>query len=163
MNEHMNELIEKTKNEFLYAKSRMEKLLAETPEERLNWSPAPSARTPLELVGHTAWAVKSIHETLKGNTFAIKTPLEADAIFRKEETEFKTRERVLGLLNQNGNDFISWLDELEPDSFDTMVKLPFDLGHAPLGIAIGFISMHTNHHCAQLEYLQTVYGDRVWH
>jgi hypothetical protein len=43
---------------------RLLRNLAKTPDDRLNWSPSPTARTPLHLVAHCAFSLGFIHTIL---------------------------------------------------------------------------------------------------
>jgi hypothetical protein len=155
--------IESTKGNFLHAKASLIKALETTPDDRLNWSPSPTARTPIEIAAHAAGGVKDIFETLDGRTFAVGTPEEAELLFREWEAGFKSREQVVELLEKNADEFVRWLDELTPERLETMVTMPFGMGQVPLGLAITFITMHTRYHIAQIDYVQTIYGDRDWH
>jgi hypothetical protein len=67
------------------------------------------------------------------------------------------------LLESNSATFMAILDELTPASLDSTLTLPFGLGAVPLPLALTFQSMHMNDHVGQLAYIQTIYGDRVWH
>jgi len=157
------EAIERAKAEFLRAKQGLARALATTPDDRLNWSPSPTARTPVELVGHAAGAIRSLHETLDGRTPQFGGPAEADRYFREIDKHFTSREQVLGMLEENSAAYIAWLDALTPERLNSMVELPFGFGQIPVAIGITLVPGHTNGHTAQLEYIQTIYGDRDWH
>ena len=155
--------IESTKGNFLHAKASLLKALNTTSDDRLNWSPSPTARTPIEIAAHAAGGVKDIFETLDGRTFAAGTPEEAEVGFREWEAGFKSREQVAELLEKNADEFVGWLEALTPERLETMVTMPFGMGQVPLALAITFITMHTRYHIAQIDYVQTIYGDRDWH
>lgn len=159
----MSEMIERTKNDFLQAKATLERALATTPDDRINWSPAPTARTPIQLVAHAAWSLGSMHEMLQGRTYAVPTTEQADKEFREWEGHFSTREKVLSLLEKNSAEFLSWLESLDPKELQTVITFPFGMGEAPMSVALPFMAVHVNWHAAQLAYLQTIYGDRDWH
>lgn len=65
----MEETITQAKAEFLRAKEQLLSSLATTPDDKLNWSPATSARTPLHLAAHAASAVSGIVRMLNGEPF----------------------------------------------------------------------------------------------
>ena len=44
-----------------------------------------------------------------------------------------------------------------------MVILLFGVGAVPMSLAMTSPPLHTMVHTGQLEYLQTILGDRVWH
>ncbi|MGC4045960.1 MAG: DinB family protein [Armatimonas sp.] len=157
------EIIQNTKTEFLQAKEGMVKAFVTTPDERINWAPSPTARTPVQQVAHSAAAIGHITEMLSGNVFAPQTTEEADKGFREWEQQFSTREEVLALLNQNSDAFITWLDNVTPEQLGGMATLPFNLGTAPIQAMMSAPASHTRFHTAQMEYTQTIYGDQDWH
>jgi len=157
------ETVERAKADLLQAKEQLSRALSTTPDERINWSPCATARTPVQQVAHAANAIKSIHEMLCGRTFQAKTTAEADKSFREWEQQFTTREPVIQLLEENSAAYVQWLDALAPEDLTGTVEAPFGLGAVPMTAALAFAPGHTNFHAAQIEYIQTIYGDRVWH
>lgn len=159
----MKDRIESAKNEFLQAKGGLLHALSTTPDERLNWAPFPTARSPLHQAAHAAHSISHIHGFLDGRTFDVPTPAEADRGFREWEQAFTRRDEVVSLLESNADAFVAWLDGLDPERLSTMVTTPFGMGSVPMEIAITFPTLHTRWHHAQLDYIQTAYGDRDWH
>ena len=162
MNSHQA-IIERARADFLRAKELLCRAFSTTPDERINWSPSATARTPLQQVAHTAWALGSIHEILNGRTFQANSTAEADTSFREWERQFTTREAVLQLLERNSAQYVGWLDALTPEALTATVELPFGSGFAPLTAALAFAPNHTQWHAAQINYMQTIYGDLDWH
>ena len=140
----------------------MKRILESTPDERLLWSPSPTARTPLAQVVHAATSLHHIHNAMMGTRYATPTREEADAEFLALEQKVTTREEALVLLDKNSAALIEWLDQLSEDELAGMVPLPFDLGEAPLEFMLAIPAWHTNDHAAQMDYIQTCYGDRRW-
>ena len=159
----MRETIDQAKTKFLYAKGRIEQSLRTTPDDRVNWSPSPTARTPAQQVAHAAYAVKSLNETLSGRPFAIKTTEEADRFFREWERQFTSREHVSALLEENCAAYLAWLEGLTPECLQSPVELPFSLGTIPAAMGLGFPADHLLWHAAQIDYIQTIYGDLDWY
>ena len=79
------------------------------------------------------------------------------------EKNYRTRESVESFLEDKAGAFLAFLDGVNEEQLLTLVTLPFGMGELPLGMMITFPAMHTMVHTGQLEYLQTIYGDRVWH
>jgi len=163
MSQPLSEAVEAAKSSFVQAKDRLVHGLNTTGEDRLNWSPGPTARTPVEIVAHAALAVKHIHEQLDGKPFPFPSTAEAEVYFRDWEKAFQSRDEVLALLEANGSAYLEWLDDLTPDQFAGHMVMPFGLGVMPIPFALGAQAHHLNWHAAQLDYLQTTYGDRAWH
>ena len=157
------ETAEAAKANFLRAKGQICHALANTPDDRLNWSPSPTARTPLHQVVHAANSIEHIYKAMIGQRFAVPTPAEADAGFREVERGFTTREAALALLDAKSDAYIAFLDGMTSEQLDGMMKAPFGLGDVPVRIALSFPVEHTNWHVAQIDYIQTIYGDLDWH
>jgi hypothetical protein len=159
----MNDRIERAKNEFLQAKSGILHALATTPDDKLNWSPSPTSRSALHQVVHAAHSISHIHGFLSGTPFDAPTPDVADRGFRESEKPYTQRDEVVSLLETNAGSFVAWLDALQPEALGTLVETPFGMGAVPIELGITFPAMHTRWHHAQIDYIQTIYGDLDWH
>ena len=158
----MEDIISQAKAEFTRTKERAVRALATTSEDRINWSPSPTARTPIQLVAHGAMVISGIQGMLTGQPFPYSGAAEFDTALRAAEKEFTTREQVLSLLEQNSAGYFTWLDALTPEQLASTVQMPF--GPAiPMAVGITFPAYHLSGHVAQMDYIQTIYGDRDWH
>lgn len=154
--------IPEAKSTFQMSIDRIKRILNRTPDERLLWSPAPTARTPLAQVVHAATSIGHIHNMVMGNPYTTATMEEADAEFLVLEGKISTREEALALLDRNSIAYLDWLDRLAEDQLSKLVTTPFGMGEAPIGFMLMMITFHTNDHAAQMDYIQTCYGDRSW-
>lgn len=161
MNTHQ-QTMERAKADFTQAKDALSRALAATPDERLNWSPSATARTPLHQAAHAAKAIRQICELLEGRPFPSNSTAEFDASLRAWEEQFTAREPVLALLESNSAAYLQWLDALTPEALEGSIELPFGSGNACMAQARSFAPHHTNWHTAQINYIQTIYGDQVW-
>ena len=167
----MEDTINQAKAELIRAKAQMTHALATTPEGKLQWSPSPTARTPLQQVAHSAQSISTIQNMLAGKRFpyagtgeldtAQRLTEKFDTAQRLAEEEFKTREQVLSLLEQTSAEYLAWLDTMTPALLASTVETPF--GPSPMVLAITFPARHLTGHVAQMDYMQTIYGDRDWH
>lgn len=157
----MSEIVKEAKAEYTRAKDRITKCLATTPDDKVAWSPAPSARTPIELVAHAAMGTAGIQGMLKGEPFPFNDVAELDEHSRTREKKFTSREQALTLLNESSDSYLAWLDTLSPEQVASTIDLGF--GTFPMANAITFAADHLRNHAAQIEYIQTIYGDRDWH
>jgi hypothetical protein len=156
----MSEAVEQAKAEYNRVSSRITKNLKATPADKLNWSPSETARTPIQLVAHTAMATEGIGGMLKGKPMPQMSIEEMDKGMRAAEKEFATVEQALGLLESTGAAYFAWLDTLTDEELAAIVELPF--GKMPLAMAITIPADHARQHASQLEYVQTIYGDHEW-
>ena len=66
------------------------------------------------------------------------------------------------LLEANYQKYIDTLKGFDESDFGKMIDLPLELGAAPLGAILAVGALHTRTHTSQIEYVQTIYGDRNW-
>jgi hypothetical protein len=158
----MSQVIEEARAGYEQAKDELLTNFAKVPDDRVNWSPAPTARTPVEIVAHCAEAVGHLTEMMHGKPFGPPRTAEADRTFRENEKSFTSREQALTAFDQSSKTFLALLDSLDPADLDVMRPLPFGMGQAPMSVMVTLPAMHTRSHIPQLEYLQTCYGDRTW-
>lgn len=157
----MNEIITEAKAEFTRAKERIAKALATTTDDKINWAPSPTARTIIQLVAHGAMGTKGIGEMIAGKPFQFSSLEEMDAALLDAESKFSTRQEVLALLEQTSSEYLAWLDTLSTEQLNSVAKLPF--GEIPMKVAITIPADHLRGHAGQIDYVQTIYGDRSWH
>ena len=149
------------KDNFQSRASRLAQGLATTPDDRINWSPTPTARTPVEVVAHVATVISTFHQVMMGAPFPDIQMDNFDAILRRQEAQYKTRESAMSLFETNREAYAEWLGQLSPEALATEVEFPF--GKVPMPVAIDMLNDHIVNHTGQLDYIQTIYGDRVWH
>ena len=158
----MENSINQAKEEYLRAKGRMTHALVTTPDDKINWSPSSTARTPIQLVAHCANATSGIVGMLGGKPFPFASLAELDAAMRAEEKKFTTREQVLERLEQTSAEYLAWLDAVTPEQFVSTVHL--SLGPTvPMAAALTFPERHLSSHISQIDYIQTIYGDLDWY
>lgn len=157
----MNTITEAAIAEFNRAVDRLKKGLETTPDDRINWSPSESARTPIDVVAHCAMSINGIQGWLEGKPFPYKDLPDLDRHSREEEAKFTSRDAVLNVLEENGKNYTNWMCGLSEEQLGGQFETGF--GVFPMSDAITFVADHLRGHAAQLEYIQTIYGDRGFH
>lgn len=155
--------IDVVKADLIRAKERMIELLNATPDDRLLWKPTPSSRSILEIVAHSGNALGNIAMQLSGTPYTVPTSAQANASFLEHDAQFQTRIQAAEYLEEKCQQYVDILDNLQSEDLGRMVTLPFGLGEAPVGFFMGMGNLHTMGHIAQIEYVQTMYGDHDWH
>lgn len=158
----MEDIVSQTKAEYQRSRERLVKLLGVTPADKLNWSPSPQARTPIQLAAHSAMAVDGILQMLTGEGSGEGIVAEIDSYLRKEEQQYTTVEQVTAVLDKNSTAYLAFLDTLTPAQLSSTVSGFFG-STFPMSEAITFPAHHMRGHIAQLEYVQTIYGDHDWY
>jgi len=159
----MRDQIENAKAVVARATEQLAKSFSHVPDDRLNWRPSETARSPIMIVAHCAESLGHLSEMLKGTTYSIPTMAEADAIFMQNDTQLRSREEALDALHRSTEAYIQTLDSLATAGVEGEVNLPFGLGSAPRSAMLSVGADHTKWHTAQLDYIHTIYGDRDWH
>ena len=162
VNEGASEIAVAAKVELAQVHDRLKRSLDKTVEERLMWSPSPSARCPLHLIAHCAFALGFIREMLEGAPYPAASMAIADAEFLAMEAGITTKEAAMALWQDRYDRYVAFLNTVDDAMLSTMVELPFGLGQAPIGALLDIGAVHTREHLAQLDYIQTIYGDRSW-
>lgn len=157
----MENMIEQVIADLTRARDGITKDLAATPDDKLNWSPASTARTPLQLVAHVAMSVSGMQEAFSGHPLEERDLSKLDAKWREDEKAYTTREEVQNLLDTNCENYVAFLKGLTSEQVGSMVHLSF--GDMPMAVVIHWPGRHIQMHGAQLQYLQTIYGDMTWH
>ena len=156
----MEQVVNDAKAEFTRAKDRLAKALNTTPDDKAGWSPSPTARTPIEVVAHAASGTMGIHAMMTGKMEPVN-PADMDSMSREIEKGFTTKQQALDHLEKTSGEYVAWLDTLTAEQVAATVDSPF--GSFPVASAITFPADHLRGHAAQIEYIQTIYGDRDWH
>jgi hypothetical protein len=156
-----HDVVQEAKAEFTRSTDRLTKALESTPDDKINWSPSPTSRTPVHQVAHAAMAIGGMQGMLQGKPFPFKDTADMDTTIRAEEKAFTTREQALELLETNKNAYLAYLDALTPEQLASNFDSP--MGSFPMTAAITFIADHNRSHASQIDYMQTIYGDMEWH
>lgn len=159
----MQDKIRQFKAEFEQAIGGVKHALGTTTADRLTWSPSKSARSPLQVAAHVAIGGRDMLGNLTGNTFPIETTEEAEQFHRERDSKVESLEECTQMLDDLTRDYFSWLDGLTEKSLDEPMKLPFGMGEMPVSMGITFMPLHVQWHTAQINYIQTIYGDHDWH
>lgn len=156
----MNETITQAKAELDSDVASLIKRLDATPEDKLNWSPSETSRTPLQLVAHCAMALPGMQGMFEGKPFPFASMEELDKVLREDEKRFTTKEETVAFLASMCDEYKAWLDTLTEEQLNSMFTSPWMT--LPMSVAITMPINHIKGHTAQLDYLQTIYGDHNW-
>lgn len=157
----MNAIVTEAIAEFNRANGRLINDFAKTPDEKINWSPSSTCRTPVQLVAHCGMAILGMKDMFEGKPFQYASLAEMDTHLRELEKAFTTRAQVLDLLEENSKIYIAWLSSLSDETLGSILQMPF--GPIPMSKAITMLAGHSTGHASQIEYIQTIYGDHDWY
>jgi hypothetical protein len=153
-----NELIAQAKAATEKAKDGLLTMFEAVSEARLNWSPSPTARTPVWLVAHCGAANNAFATILRGEPWLMPhNPTERDAIIRAGGQEVTTRAEAIRSIEDSTTAILQALDAITDDLAQGVPESPF--GAIPYTFWMTATVSHTEYHRCQLAYLQTIWGD----
>ena len=146
---------------FQRSTESMMKTFAAVPDDKLGWRPSDTARSSLELVSHVGFSNKVLAAMIAEKPGPFKDASEFLTGIRVQEKSLKTREQVLALIEDATPLVIAAIDGVKDDKIEGTIETIF--GPHPLRKVIFFPDWHLSAHSAQLEYLQTIWGDLEMH
>ena len=155
---NVSELIDETKRAVEEGMQQLLKTFAFVPEERLNWSPSPTARTPLQIVAHCGASNGAFAAILRGEKLQIPSdPKEAAAQVREGGKDIKTREGAIKSVQESSAAVLAALDAVTPEMASSHPDSPF--GKIPFVFWMRLPGDHMKAHAHQIDYLETIWGD----
>ena len=134
--------------------------LSFVPAEKLTWRPTPTAKSALEIAAHCAGYSGRFADIINAGKFAwsieeFMAPIQAavESISNLEEAEAMLRKGIA--------DSIEALDTVKPEQVGSTIASP--QGQAPFIFFLTLPAMHLEKHGAQIDYLQTCWGDLEVH
>lgn len=149
--------IEHAKSFYESGAQRFLKTFSFTPDDKLTWSPSPTAKTSLRLAAHVAVTNYFFAQIFSGKSNEFKSAEEAMGFIDKEEKKITSRSEALKAIDDSGKVLLAALSTLTPDKLSTDAQTPF--GSVPMSHMITIPGLHMHSHGAQLDYLQTIWGD----
>ena len=130
------------------------------PDEKLDWTPAPTAKSAIRIAAHTALYAGRFAHMIRDRRLPVPENLEAWLEGRNaEEAAITTRDQVEVTFRKGTAELLAALDALTPEDLD----LSLDSGQGwsiLMRQFIGIPGMHANLHTGQIDYLQTCWDDQ---
>lgn len=157
----MKEAMEPCKQAAQFAVQQFLKTFSFVPDDKLNWAPAPTAKTALRVAAHVGLGLGAFTMMLRGEQMPKGTPEELTARFEAAESQITAREQAVALIEANLATVLAALDEMTPERLESVVETPF--GSMCMRQIIFVPAMHSASHAAQIDYLQSIWGDTAFH
>ena len=128
------------------------------PDEKLEWSPSASARSPLWIVAHCGATNHAFATFLRGETMPFpEDPAELTMAIRNGGKDVRTREEAVRSIERSTDEVLAALDTVTEERMGSTSQTPF--GPLPFTIWIQAATTHMNDHARQLDYIETIWGD----
>ncbi len=115
------------------------------PDDKLNWKPAPTANSALEIINHLVPNILRLSDIISGG----------DGQFQVEP--ITTREAAQAAINHAATEYSIQVSKLSQEELERPVQLPF--GEVPCSRACALAVTEAINHHGQLTYIQTLLGD----
>ena len=152
------ESVAQAKSQFERINGRLLHLLTFVPDDKLTWAPSPTAKSPLQVVAHSALTSRIFAKLITGT---MPEPMPAPAEFLvalvPDVDRYPTRESVIDLASETSAELCAAFASITAENIDSPVNSPFGL--IPIRFWMGLGHDHMAGHVGQLEYLQTIWGD----
>lgn len=152
------ESVAQAKAQFERIRDRLLHLLSFVPDDKLTWTPTPTAKSALRIVAHSA-ITTGLFAKLITNTMPdpMPSPEEFFGNMNGEEHNYPTRESVIALVNETSAELNDAFNAITEESLISTPNSPF--GPMPVQFWVSLTHDHMAGHVGQLEYLQTIWGD----
>lgn len=156
----MQEMIGQAKQSIVMGKERFLKTFSFVPDDKLNWSPTPTAKSALRIAAHVGLSNQGMAGIVRGEKFPFASMKEMFEDVEPAEKAITTREQAIKQIEDGTSMALAALDALTPERLAADAGLPMPM---PMGQFIMIIGMHMLNHAAQIDYLQTCWGDMENH
>jgi uncharacterized damage-inducible protein DinB len=123
--------------------------------DKLDWKPAPTAKSALDIVNHVVAAIRSMKSLLEEGNY------ERPNFQHPDFTPATTADEAKTLLVTTAGEYAQSLRAVKPEDLGKDVNLPF--GTMPLARVVSMPVIDLVHHHGQIAYIQTLLGDTEPH
>lgn len=153
----MDDLIVQCKNRATSAMDMFLRNLSHVPEDKLTWSPSPTARNALQIAAHVAGYSGGFAAVIRAGAFPA-TGEEFLAPINARIDSVETLQQAIDMLKQGIADTLAALDTVRPEQTGSSVETP--IGTTPFLFFMTIPAVHLVLHTGQIDYLQTCWGDQ---
>lgn len=154
------DLIETSKQRAVSCMEFFLRNFAHVPDDRLHWTPTPTAKSAIRIAAHTALYAGRFAEMIRNRALPVPENLvEWLAQRDAEEIAITTREAMEKAFREGTAEVLQALDTLTPED----VEATLDSGQGwstPMTQLMGLPAFHATLHAGQIDYLQTCWDDQ---
>lgn len=148
----MNSYLETLSGQCQWACRNLAHNLDFVPDDKLDWKPAPTALSALEIVGHLLGAFAMITQRLNQPDHTNPHP---------EVANPTSRDQAKQQLIAAADEYCRLLQSVSDETLSTIIKLPF--GDFPMTFIASMPVIDAIHHHGQIAYIQSLLGDAESH
>jgi len=160
---NMYELIASCKESAVWGMEHFLKVLSFVPEDKLDWSPSPTAKSARKIAAHTAVYPSAFAKMIRDRRLPLGDEIPAFVAHMADAQNSLTDLAEIEAQFRSGTEeLLAAFDGLTPDA----VGLILDSGQGwtmPMTFLMRLPGVHAAGHAAQIDYLQTCWGDEQVH
>jgi hypothetical protein len=138
-------------------------LFSHVPDDKLNWTPTPTAKSALRIAAHTALYAGRFARMIRDRKVPASDNLaEWLAQRNAEEAAITCRSEIETVFRKGTEEVLAALDSLTPEAIGSSL----DSGQGwsmPMTFLMNLPGWHATLHAGQIDYLQTCWGDQEVH
>lgn len=154
------DFVESTKQEAVSGMEMFLRNFSHVPEDKLYWTPAPTAKSAIRIAAHTALYAGRFAKMIRDRRLPAPDNLTAWLEQRNAEEEAITsRAEVERVFREGTAEVLAALDTLKPEEWE----MSLDSGQGwsvPMKQLMGLPGFHATLHTGQIDYLQTCWDDQ---
>ena len=156
----MDSLVASCKESAVRGMEEFLKDLSFVPDDKLTWTPTPTAKSAIRIAAHTALYAGRFARMIKDGKLPGSDNLaERMAQRNAEEAAITNRTEVESIFRKGTDEVIAALDSLTPEAIGATLESGFGWS-MPMTLLMNMPGLHAMSHAGQIDYLQTCWGDQ---
>ena len=152
---------ERAKQDAQMCLGRLLKTFSFVPDDKLTWAPEPTCKSALQIVAHCAVANGMFTTIISTGGFPDGPIEELFAAGAAAEAAITTRGAAIAAVEASVAEVVAAIESVPAEKVDADVVTPFMT--APMAFFMNIPGRHLDNHAAQIDFLQTCWGDMDWH
>lgn len=130
------------------------------PDDKLNWTPAPTAKSALRIAAHTALYASRFAKMIREAQLPQMSSVEMYmAQVESEELAITDRAEIEPIFRKGTEEVWAALDTLTPELIESTLQSGPDFSMS-MRFLMTLPGWHATLHCGQIDFLQTCWGDQ---
>ncbi len=134
--------------------------LSFVPDDKLDWSPTPTAKSALQIAAHCAGYSELFAWVIREKNWPC-TLEQWKSTVASNIMSINSKDEAIAMLSQGIDSSIAALDNVSLDEFGKIIDAPH--AQTPFTFFLNLPALHLESHESQIDYLQTCWGDLEVH
>lgn len=153
--------IDQAKERLAGCKHRLLTTFSFVPDDKLGYTVSTTTRSPLRIAAHAGLSNYFFAGIIRGTAEFGPDAMAAIEEAEKKELDVTTRQQAIDIIEQSTMEVIAAIESLTDETAVKTVVTP--ILTAPMAFWTDLPARHMDNHAAQIDYIQTIWGDKDWH